>query len=181
PIAKYFRVFNIEDTEEIDYDLPVPEELNDLEPIRRAEIILSNMPRPPTIREVFQKQACYAPVSDTVTLPLIGQFESAEEYHSTKFHELIHATGHWSRLNREGITAEEIVFGSATYSREELTAEIGAAFLCNKAGIETPDTFQNSAAYIQGWLECLKGDKNFIFVAARQARDAVDFIMGNIP
>lgn len=177
PIARYFSVFNIEDTEGIDYNLPEMAEVNDLEPIRRAEALIENMPKPPIIREAFRKSASYSPLVDTVNMPLVGQFQTAEEYHSTKFHELIHATGHQSRLAREGITAEAINFGSPTYSREELVAEIGAAFLCNKAGIETLDTFQNSASYLNGWLSRLKDDKNLIFVAARQARDAVDYIL----
>lgn len=72
-----------------------------------------------------------------------------EDYYATLFHELTHATGHHSRLNREGI--EQMAgFGSPTYSREELIAEMGSAFLCGQTGIDVPAIQQNEAAYIHG-------------------------------
>ena len=92
----------------------------------------------------------------------------------TLFHELTHATGHTSRLSRAGIT-EPIHFGRDPYSREELVAEMGAAFLCGHCGIENR-TIQESAAYIQGWLDRLRDDRKLIVHAATQAQKACDFI-----
>lgn len=118
--------------------------------------------------------AFYSPLTDSVTLPLLEQFSETAEYYSTAFHELVHSTGHVSRLDRLDKTA---YFGNEAYSKEELIAEIGSAALVNHAGIETSASFRNSAAYIQGWLEVLKGDKRFIVSAAGKAEKAVDLIL----
>ena len=101
-------------------------------------------------------------------------FENEEEYYSTLFHEATHSTGHKSRLNRPGM--EHISFGSEVYSKEELIAEMGAAFLCTQTGIEHA-TIKNSAAYIQNWLEHLRNDKKLVLQAAQKAQKAVDYIL----
>ena len=80
-----------------------------------------------------------------------------------------------SRLNRPTLT-ESAGFGSDPYCKEELIAEMGAAFLCGHAGIE--NTIQNSAAYLQNWLEALQNDNKLIVQAAAQAQQAADFILG---
>ena len=87
-------------------------------------------------------------------MPQKERFKSVEEYYSTLFHELTHSTGHAKRLNRKGGSR----FGSATYSREELVAEIGAAMLCGVAHIDNA-TLDNSAAYIDSWRRALKADQ----------------------
>ncbi len=69
------------------------------------------------------------------------------------------------------------MFGSETYSKEELVAELGSAIILNQLGIETPQTFKNSAAYIQNWLQVLKNDNKFIVSAASKAEKAVNYIM----
>jgi len=121
-------------------------------------------------------QACYIPVFDEVRIPEPENFESGEAYYGTLFHELAHSTGHSSRLDR-GLDSKLAPFGSADYSREELVAEMGAAFLCAHAGI-SPATVENSAAYINGWLRKLKGDKRLVIHAAAQAQRASDLILG---
>ena len=88
---------------------------------------------------------------------------------------MVHSTGHMKRLNRLDATA---FFGSEQYSKEELIAEIGAAALVNRAGLETGKSFRNSAAYVQNWLQALKNDKRFIVSAAGKAEKAVALIMG---
>lgn len=120
-------------------------------------------------------EAFYRPSTDTVVLPLIKQFSDTAEYYSTAFHELTHSTGHPKRLNRITETAR---FGSASYSREELCAELGASFLLNSLGIETPGSFRNNAAYINHWLGVLKEDKRLLVSAAGQADKAVRLILG---
>ena len=87
---------------------------------------------------------------------------------------MIHSTGHKKRLDRL-INAK---FGSEKYSKEELVAEIGSAMILNELGIETPDTFENSTAYIQSWLQVLKNDSKFIVSASGKAEKAVKHIMG---
>jgi antirestriction protein ArdC len=92
------------------------------------------------------------------------------------FHELTHSTGHWQRLNRQTLT-DLCPFGSTNYSKEELVAEMGAAFLCGVAGIAN-ETVDSSAAYIQSWLTKLKNDTRLVILAAAQAQKAADYILG---
>ena len=119
-------------------------------------------------------RAFYRPSTDEIVLPLRKQFISTAEYYSTVWHELVHSTGHPSRLNR---LDKVVAFGSDVYSKEELVAEIGAAALVNHCGLETSTSFSNNAAYIQNWLSVLKGDKRFIVSAAGKAEKAVTLIL----
>jgi len=110
-------------------------------------------------------------------MPDRHRFPQQAEYYSTLFHELTHATGHSSRLNRKTLT-EYDGFGGQNYSREELVAEMGASFLCGMAGIET-QTIDNSAGYIASWLRALKEDKRMVVTAAAQAHKAADYILND--
>ena len=121
------------------------------------------------------RKAFYRPSTDSITLPLLAQFKETAEYYSTAFHEMIHSTGHKTRLDRLKKTA---FFGSEAYSKEELIAEIGAATLVNHAGLETSRSFRNSTAYVQNWLRVLQNDKRFIVSAAGKAEKAVNLILG---
>jgi len=109
-------------------------------------------------------------------MPDRERFDSPESYYSTLFHELTHSTGHESRLNRKGISTVA-GYGSQTYSKEELVAEMGASFLFGHAGIEA-DTIDNSASYIAGWLKRLRDDRRLVVHAAAQAQKAADYIRG---
>jgi antirestriction protein ArdC len=95
------------------------------------------------------------------------------EYYSTFFHEIIHSTGHEKRLNRSLKNG----FGSESYAKEELIAELGSVFLNNHYGIETSNTFDNSTAYIQSWLKALKDDKKLIVTASTQAEKAANYVL----
>ena len=108
-------------------------------------------------------------------MPLLLQFREMAEFYSTAFHEGVHSSGHPSRLNRLTDTA---AFGGDEYSKEELVAELGSAFLMSFCGIETPSSFQNNAAYIAGWLKALKDDKRLLISAAGKAEQAVRYILG---
>ena len=119
-------------------------------------------------------KAYYQPGTDTVTVPQLSQYKQQEEYYSTLFHELTHSTGHRSRLDR---LTDIAAFGSEQYSKEELIAELGSAFLVNHCGLETENSFRNSAGYIQGWLKALKDDKRLIISAAGAAEKAVNLIL----
>ena len=120
-------------------------------------------------------RAFYRPATDEVHLPNPEQFRNSEEYYSTLFHELTHSTGHPSRLNRVN---GNVNFGDENYSEEELVAEIGSASILSSLGIETEDSFTNSAAYIGNWLSALKNDKKMIVKAASKAEKAVRMIFG---
>jgi hypothetical protein len=117
-------------------------------------------------------RACYSPSADRLSLPERSSFESAETFYSTAFHELTHSTGHASRLARKDLL-EFHRFGDASYSREELVAEMGAAMLSAVAGIHQT-TVPLSAAYLASWLKVLRGDSRMIVTAAAQAQKAAD-------
>lgn len=171
-LLRYYNVFNLEQTEGI--DIPRVSSQPRVNPIEQCETIVSGMPNAPKREQ--SDRAWYRPSSDTVGMPARALFNSAEEYYSTLFHELTHSTGHASRIGREGI--EQLnTFGSESYSREELIAEMGAAMLCGISGIETK-TLDNSAAYLQAWIARLKSDSRLLISAASAAQKAADYIQG---
>ena len=172
---KYFSVFNIADVEGIEIEIPVVS-LKENEQIEQCESLIQDMRNPPIFETVDTDRAYYSPVLDQVNMPSIRQFDSSAAYYAILFHEIVHSTGHEKRLNRKGIT-ELTNYGTAQYSKEELIAEMGAAFLCASVGIDYDVITENTAAYIQGWLKVLKADKHFIFQAAAQAQKAVNYIL----
>lgn len=170
-VARAYNVFNIQQCEGID---PESEVLAEVPQIGSAADVYANYPaiKPELLPGT---KAVYIPARDQVRIPTIQDFKSLAEYYATLFHELIHSTGHESRLNREGI-AKANRSDEIRYAQEELVAEMGAAFLCALTGIETHDLTTNSTAYLQSWLEIFKQDKTMIVKAASQAQKAVDFI-----
>jgi antirestriction protein ArdC len=116
--------------------------------------------------------AYYAPGPDLIQLPRPEAFRDAESYAATKGHELCHWTKHESRLNREFGRKR---FGDTAYAREELVAELGAAFLCADLSI-TPEPREDHAAYLAHWLKVLREDKRAIFSTAAHAQRAVDYL-----
>lgn len=119
--------------------------------------------------------AYYDIMADEVWSPAQGDFDDGDSYYSTVFHELVHSTGHESRLKR----IESANFGSDPYAREELVAEMGAAMLNGLSGIETRE--ENSAAYIANWLRSLRDDKRLVIDAAARAQKAADWIVEGPP
>jgi len=109
-------------------------------------------------------------------LPIAEAFNTSEEYYSTAFHELVHSTGHQSRLNRKEIV-ETNNFGSHDYSKEELVAELGAAFLCAECEI-VDRVIGNSTAYVSGWMEKLEKNPKWIVMASSKAEKAFRYITG---
>src|SRR6266568_4607468 len=181
PFLRYYSVFNVAQCEGIPQDkIPaLPGSQREHNPIEEAERIVAGMHRKPEIRHGGDR-ACYSPSLDRVDMPKPETFRTGQDYYSVLFHELTHSTGHESRLNRKGFSGSEgewSAFGSAPYGREELVAEMGAAFLCGQAGI-VELTIDNSAAYVRSWLERLKDDNRLVVQAAAQAQKAADFILG---
>jgi antirestriction protein ArdC len=172
---KYHNVFNVAVIEGIDFVFPKQAQKPSLDKLVACEEIINNFNNGPTTR-FGGSRACYSPWADIVSMPEIKYFSSPEFYYSVFFHELTHSTGHAARLNRKGIATYN-AFGSKQYSKEELVAELGAAFLCNVTGIVN-HTIDNSAAYIQSWLKKLKSDKKFIVEASSQAFKATQHILG---
>ena len=174
PFLEYYNVFHIKECEGIEPKRKV-ELPNVVRPVESAEQVIGNYVTRYNIGFNHEQgdRAFYRPSSDSVTLPMMEQFKSIAEYYSTAFHELTHSTGHFSRLNR----LEKAVFGSETYSKEELVAEIGAASLMNEMGFETEESFRNSVAYIQNWLKALRNDKKMVISAAGKAEKAAKMIL----
>jgi len=143
-----------------------------------AEQMLEVMPDKPEIVHILNSSPAYSPRADRITLPHLSQFESADEYYATLFHELIHGSGHPRRLNRfaeaEGDRVEK-------YSFEELVAEFGAAFLCGFAGIQNASTDALQASYIEGWARVFRQDSRILVRAASAAQRAADYIRGKLP
>lgn len=177
PFLKYYTVFNVQQCERIDYPAPSSSD-QPFSPLAGCDAVITGMPRAPPIRHGGDR-ACYWPVADEVYMPSRTSFDRPESYYATLFHELVHSTGHASRLNRPGIT-EPIVFGSHTYSKEELVAEMGATFLCGHTGIENA-VLDNSASYVACWLARLRNDNRLVVQAAAQAQKAADFILNQKP
>ena len=176
PLLRYINVFHISQIEGVE---PLKEAFHEVTPIEEADkIIIDYVTREHiTFEEIASDKAFYSPSRDAVVVPLKEQYKNINEYYSTTFHELTHSTGHASRLDRLK-TGAIAAFGSETYSKEELVAEIGSATMLNTLGIETVKTFKNSAAYIQNWLHVLQNDNKFIVSAASKAEKAVAYILG---
>ena len=177
PVLRHYNVFNVEQCEGIEPPdaPPAPKDAEPFEPLAAAEQIVAGYRDPPEI-QTGGGRAFYRPTTDQVHMPQPERFEERENYYATLFHELVHSTGHTKRVNR-GLDAELAPFGSPDYSKEELIAEMGAAFLAAAAGI-SPPTIEQSAAYIAGWQRTLKGDKRLVVSAAGAAQKAADWILG---
>jgi len=179
PMLRYSRVYNLAQCE---FDVAT---LNKLVPksdekefsrIEKCEQIVNGYTDCPPITYGGDK-AYYIPLLDKIQMPNKEDFESPEYFYSTLFHEMAHSTGAEKRLKRFKATDSNI-FGSATYSKEELVAEMTASFLNAEAGIENT-VIENSASYIAGWLKAIKNsDKSFVLSAASKAQYAAEYILG---
>jgi antirestriction protein ArdC len=172
-LLRFYHVFNVAQCDGLKISAEPVQETENV--IAKPEDIVAQMPQPPVTKHGMT-HAYYSPKEDCVWLPTRERFERTEDYYSTVFHELVHSTGHEKRLKRSTLT-ESAGYGSNPYCKEELIAEMGAAFLCGLAEIGER-TIDNSAAYLKGWLEQLRNDKTIIVQAAAQAQKAADFILG---
>ena len=178
PVLRSYNVFHIDQTEGITpkYD-NAPVQTSHV-PMADAEHAIAGYVERDGLKLFIEERsdAFYRPSVDEVHVPKMEQYKVLEEYYSTLFHELTHSTGHAKRLNRKEVAGVSF-FGSESYSKEELVAEIGAAFLCQSVGIECEKAFNNSVAYLQSWLKVLKNDKKMIVAAAAKAEAAVKYIL----
>ena len=171
---RYYSVFNVEQTADIEWE-SIDRDDRVFNPIAAADAIVTGMPNAPSITHNGNNRAFYKPATDSIHLPPMESFDDVNEYYSTTFHEMSHATGHESRLNRAGINDFDH-FGSEQYGFEELVSEFSAAFLCNEAGIVN-GTMTNSAGYIQSWANKFKNDPSLIVKAASFGNRASDYIL----
>lgn len=172
--VKYYTIFPISC---IDLSKPMQDKIDSIIPKgnehKKIDLCESFIQKTNAIIKHGSDKAYYIPSLDSIHLPDACQFDSIENYYVAAFHELTHWTGHDTRLKRDGIINTHN-FGDPVYSKEELVAELGAAFLCADFGIE--NTIESSAAYISGWLKALKNDKKLIVEASQKAQKAADFL-----
>lgn len=175
PFLKAYTVFNVEQIDGLpERFVSAPTVLPEADRIARADAFLAA-----TGAQVLHggDTACYELIADRIRLPVFGAFRSAHDYYATRGHETVHWTRHPSRLDRD---FGRKTFGDEGYAREELVAELGAAFLCAELGVDLAPR-EDHAAYIGSWLTVLAGDKRAIFTAASHAQKAVDFLKGLQP
>lgn len=173
PFMKAYTVFNVEQIEGLPehyYTKPEPV----IDPASRIEHAEAFFGATGADIRHGGNRAFYSGSSDHVQMPYFESFHSPEAYYAALAHEVTHWTKHPKRLDR---SFGRKTWGDEGYAREELVAELGAAFLC--ADLElTPEPGTDHAAYIQGWLKVLKEDKRAIFSAAAHAQRAADFLHG---
>ena len=185
-LLRYYTVFNLEQCDGI--EIPGATEGPEFDPLPACEAVYANMPNPPELRHCGER-AFYRRSDDLVQLPRPEAFSRPEHYYSTKYHELGHSTGHPSRLNRFAEEGNRGVFGSPSYAREELVAEMTAAMICGVLGIAPvkveaisasgeEEILASSAAYLQHWMDVLKADNRAVVIAAARAQKAADYILG---
>lgn len=173
PLLRFYQVWNLEQIDGINPPVskqPTPE----FTPVEAAEKIVANYPDSPPIKYGYDG-AVYYPTLDEIRMPARESFDSVDRYYSTLFHEMTHSTGHENRLDRPN----KNVFGTHTYGREELVAEMGAAFLCGETGI-LQNTITHSAAYLKSWIKLFRDDPKMVVWAAGKAQKAANHILGRI-
>jgi antirestriction protein ArdC len=172
PFLKRFTVFNCDQCDELPDEIataapPPPPGL--IEPTVEALIKATGIDF-----RIGGNRAFYAPVEDYARVPPPQAYFEPINWHRTALHELGHATGHRSRLNRD----QSGSYGTKKYAFEELVAELAAAFGCASVGIVP--TVRHSD-YIGSWLEVLREDNRAIVRAASQASKAADYLLGFVP
>lgn len=177
PLLRYFNVFHIDQCEGVTarvFKDGASNVMFEHDPIVEAEAVMQKyVQREGITFKVGGDRAYYSPMADLIAVPARDQFPDVVEYYSAAFHEATHSTGHSSRLNRlTGVAS----MGSGEYSREELTAEMGSAFLCGALGINTEASDMNSAAYLQNWGNAIRADHKAFVTAAGKAEKAVQMI-----
>lgn len=180
PFLKFFYVFNldqVENLEKVPADAyPTPHEHTAEQRHAAAQAVIDGWDAKPVIKHGGDS-AHFTWATDELFLPPVESFTGLDEYYTTAFHELTHSTAAEHRLDRK--ESRNNAFGSHAYGREELIAEMGAAFLCAETGIQA--TFSNSAAYLASWIRTIKADPKAVVVAAGKAQKAADMILGRTP
>jgi antirestriction protein ArdC len=168
PFLKRFTVFNLAQCEGLRPGLaPDHEPLPEREIVMQAEEVIAASG---VDFRIGGDKAYYVPSADFVQVPPQPAFFDQVNFYRTALHELTHAVGHKSRLDRNQTGS----FGSKDYAREELIAEMGSAFLCASLGI-VPTV--RHADYIGSWLDILREDNCAIFRAASAATKAADWLL----
>jgi antirestriction protein ArdC len=171
PLLRFYRVFNIADIENLPEQYAKPatgpaELLSEPEAVVTAFLKRENVDIVPTFASPY-----YSAIKDVIGMPPLADYKTSSRYYESLMHEMVHATGHKSRLNR--FTEENFIRGEA-YSREELIAEFGSAMLLVQTG--TLEGYKNLAAYIKSWWSVTGNNPKELIVAAGKADKAVAYV-----
>lgn len=172
PFPTYFTVFNAEQIEGMPPLNLIKADKGQVFEIVEDFIASSECP----IKELAQEEAYYSPSEDEIVLPLREAFKSKESFLRTTLHEMGHSTGHESRLNRD----MSGTFGSESYAKEELVAELCSLFTQARLNIKIEgEHFNDHTAYLKSWIGVLKNDPNELFRAATKAEAASERLYNN--
>ena len=176
----YFRPVSVFSSAQVDnWEMPEMEiEILSGDQVEMADEFIAGISEEIEVRFGIQDRAFFAPIDNYVSLPTQECFRNWSGFYSTAFHELGHASGHSSRLNRSSLTNTSAVFGSPEYAREELVAEFTSAFIGAELGVAT-ELRDEHRDYLANWLEVLKNDSEAIWQAAAQASKASAWLLEN--
>jgi antirestriction protein ArdC len=165
PMLKHYFVFNADDVEGATFSKGSGRLQGSID--SRVQAVVDRLALDGGVQKA--SSAFYQASKDCIGMPELSNFRSLADYQATLLHECVHATGAKTRLDRKLANR----FGSEAYAFEELIAELGAAMLCMKTGV---DGQLQHASYIESWLKVLKQDKNAIIKAASKAQAAMDYL-----
>jgi antirestriction protein ArdC len=171
PMMREYTVFNVDQCDNLPDSVITVKPMRVRNPDTRDELADAFLHSTRADIREGSGEAFYVPSRDFISMPAFAGFKGANHFYNVAFHELLHWSGHKSRLDRDLKNR----FGSRSYAAEELIAELGAAFLCAEFGF---DGDVRNAGYIGNWIELLKADKRAFFTACRHASKAADYLRG---
>jgi antirestriction protein ArdC len=171
PMMREYTVFNVDQCESLPVSVITGKPMRIRNPDTRDDLADEFLRSTGADIREGHGEAYYVPSRDFISMPAFEAFRSADHFYNVAYHELLHWTGHGSRLDRDLKNR----FGSRSYAAEELVAELGAAFLCAEFGF---DGDLRHAGYLSHWVELLKADKRAFFTACSQASKAADYLRG---
>lgn len=172
-VSQEYRVFNAEQIEGI----PVLEKQNrnKVERLEDVERFIDNLKEDMNIEVLYGgDRACYVPFFDQIHIPHPDSFLDEYEFYATELHEFAHATGAESRLERD-LSGH---FGSESYAKEELRAEISSCFLSNELGLPSAseEHNKNHAAYVKSWIRTIENDPAELMRAVKDADKITSYL-----
>ncbi|MBI1184779.1 DUF1738 domain-containing protein [bacterium] len=169
----YYRVYNVSQCGGISPDL-VTKHVGEENPLAACEQLAKEMTNKPQISHKATRPF-YDPVSDVVNMPKKSTFPSEEHYYATLLHQLVHCTGHVTRLDRVGLVQMQEI-GYPGCSLEELVAEIASAHLYSLTGIAGVIEYEGCGA--TNWYEYVVKSRHALLTACSLAIRSIDYVVG---
>lgn len=167
PLVKYSNVFRLSDIENFKYE---DERKNSTVP--NIQSFINNIHNKPQIINANITIPHYNSETDVIKMPLIDSFRSINEYYLTLLHELSHATGHKTRLDRESLYSYEDERG-----KEELTAELSTFIIATELNNEYRFNQDSTKAYLSNWLNGINENPNYLFKILADAEKSKDYLL----